>query len=251
VGLLRGSDPDLSRQTVVLTAHHDHLGIGQPVEGDSIYNGALDNASGLSMMLNIGQALAAMEPRPKRSVLLCAVAAEEYGLLGSEYFAAHPTIPLRDIAAVINIDGINIWGRTRDIIFLGSDRSSLGQDIDAVAEVMEMEVKPDQFPEHGSFYRSDHFSFAKVGVPCLSVDGGIDYIGKPADFAKTQIEEFIARHYHQPSDELSDDWDYSGAIQQAEFVIRLVKRIGDASGMPRWNAGDEFEAARLKTPGAN
>ncbi len=247
VGLLRGSDPELSRQVVVLTAHHDHLGIGTPVQGDSIYNGALDNASGVSLMLNIGQALAAMEPRPGRSVLLCAVAAEEYGLRGSEYYATHSTIPLKDIAAVINMDAINIWGKTKDIIFLGSDRSTLGADVEAVAKAMNMEVKPDQFPEHGSFYRSDHFSFAKVGVPCLSMDGGVDYIGRPADFARTRIEEFIGRHYHQPSDELSDDWNYDGAMQQAEFVLRLVKRIGDAREMPRWNAGDEFEAARLQT----
>jgi len=244
LGLLRGSDPSLSRQAIIFTAHYDHFGMGKPVDGDSIYNGALDNASGVSMILTLAEAISAMSPKPNRSVLFAAVAAEERGLLGSEYFARHPTLPVQDLVANINVDGINIWGRTRDIVFLGADHSSLGSDVAAVAEQMGLVVKPDQFPEQGSFYRSDQFSFAKVGVPCVSIDSGVDYVGRPSEFAKQQVDEYINRHYHQPSDELREDWNYDGALQQGEFLLRLTLRLADASGIPAWNPADEFATAR-------
>ncbi len=249
LGVLEGSDAQLKNQYIVFTAHHDHLGIGKPVEGDSIYNGALDNASGVSLMLTMAKAFSAMPTKPKRSLLFAAVAAEEYGLLGSQYFAQNPTVPLKDIAANINTDGMNIWGRTNDIVFLGWDRSSLQKEVDAVAAEMKMQVKPDPFPEKGYFYRSDHFNFAKVGVPCLSLDSGTDYIGKPANYAKEMVDKYTEKHYHQPSDELTEEWNWDGAIQQAEFIIRLTMRIANNPDMPMWNKGDEFEAARLKTLG--
>jgi Zn-dependent M28 family amino/carboxypeptidase len=247
VGKLPGSDPELSRQYVIFSAHYDHLGIGKPVNGDSINNGALDNASGTSMMLALAKACAAMPIRPKRTLLFAAVAAEEYGLLGSQYYAQNPTVPVVSLAANMNIDGINIWGKTNDITFLGWDRSSLGAEVDAVAKEMNMVVKPDAYPEQGYFYRSDHFNFAKVGVPVLYLDTGTDFIGKPPTFAKEMVDLYNEKHYHQPSDEFGEDWNLEGALQQSEFVLRVVKRIADNPTMPTWNKGDEFEAARLKT----
>jgi Zn-dependent M28 family amino/carboxypeptidase len=247
IAKLNGSDPKLGKEHVVFSAHHDHLGIGAPVNGDSIYNGALDNASGLSLMLNIAEAFSAMTVKPKRSLLFLAVAAEEKNLLGSQYYAEHPTVPAKSIVANINIDGMNIYGKTKDITFLGSERSTLGNDVEAVAREMKMDVKPDPLPEQGSFYRSDHFSFAKVGIPSLSLRAGTNVLGKPLTYAKEKGDEYNVRHYHQPSDELRDDWRYEGAIQQAEFVVRLVARIADQPEVPSWNRGDEFEKARLKT----
>ena len=249
LGTLEGSDPELKKQYIVFSAHHDHLGMSRPVAGDSIYNGALDNASGVSLMLNMAKAFTGMQTKPKRSLLFAAVAAEERGLLGSQYFAQNPTVPLRDLAANINTDGMNIWGKTNDIVFLGWDRSSLQKDVDGIAAEMKMQVKPDPFPEKGYFYRSDHFNFAKVGVPALSMGDGTDYIGKPATYAKEMVDAYTDKHYHQPSDELTNDWIYDGGIQQAEFILRLTLRIANNLQMPRWNKGDEFEAARLKTMG--
>jgi Zn-dependent M28 family amino/carboxypeptidase len=249
LGILEGSDPELKKQYIVFSAHHDHLGIGSQVDGDSINNGALDNASGVSLMLNMAKAFTAMSVRPKRSLLFAAVAAEESGLLGSKHFAEHPTVPVKDMAANINTDGLNIWGRTNDITFLGWDRSTLKQDVDAIAAEMKMQVKPDAFPEKGYFYRSDHFNFAKVGVPCLSMDSGTDYIGQPADYAKQMVDVYTEKNYHQPSDELTSDWNFDGGLQQAEFIVRLTMRLANNPQMPAWNKGDEFEAARLKSMG--
>jgi Zn-dependent M28 family amino/carboxypeptidase len=247
IARLNGSDPKLRKEHVVFSAHHDHLGIGAPVNGDSIYNGALDNASGLSLMLNIAEAFSAMTVRPKRSLLFVAVAAEERNLLGSQYYAEHTTVPAGSIVANINIDGMNIYGKTKDITFLGAERSTLGNDVEAIAREMSMDVKPDPLPEQGSFYRSDHFSFAKVGIPSLSLRAGTNVIGKPLTYAKEKGDEYNVRHYHQPSDELRDDWQYEGAIQQAEFVVRLAARVAGQPEVPSWNSGDEFEKARLKT----
>jgi Zn-dependent M28 family amino/carboxypeptidase len=246
IGILRGSDAKLNQEYVVFSAHHDHLGIGAPVQGDSIYNGALDNASGVSMVLAIAEEFGAMKVKPKRSLLFAAVAAEEKNLLGSHYFSEHPTVPITSLAANINIDGMNIWGRTNDVICLGAERSSLGKDVSAIAGVMHLVVRPDALPEQGSFYRSDHFSFAKVGIPALSLRSGAEYQGKPASYGKAVADDFNEKHYHQPSEELRDDWNYDGAMQQAEFALRLASRLAGEPALPVWNSGDEFEAAGLK-----
>ncbi|MBI3005832.1 MAG: M28 family peptidase [Ignavibacteriales bacterium] len=246
LGILRGGDAELSRQYIVFSAHHDHLGISRPVNGDSIYNGALDNASGTSMMLSMAKGFSSLSQKPKRSLLFAAVAAEEQGLLGSEYHATHPTVPLDDMVANINTDGMNIWGKTSDITFLGWDRSTLKEDIDAVAKEMNMTISPDAYPEKGFFYRSDHFNFAKVGIPSLSYETGNVFVDKPADYAKQVKQKYEEQNYHQPSDELSDDWVFDGAINDCEFIIRLTLRLANSSEMPMWNKGDEFEAARLR-----
>lgn len=246
IGILRGSDSKLKDEYVVFSAHHDHFGIGVPVDGDSIYNGALDNASGVSMMMAVAEEFSAMKEKPRRSLLFAAVAAEEKNLLGSRRFAERSTVSLASIAANINIDAINILGKTKDIVCLGAERSTLEKDVEATAAAMGLVVRPDAFPEQGSFYRSDHFSFAKMGIPALSIDGGTEYIGKPATYGKEMADEFNKKHYHQPSDELRDGWNYEGAIQQGEFAVRLAQRLANALSMPVWHKGDEFEAAGLK-----
>ena len=246
IGILRGSDSKLKEEYVAFSAHHDHFGIGVSVDGDSIYNGALDNASGVSMMMSIAEEFSAMKEEPKRSLLFAAVAAEEKNLLGSQYFAEHSTVPLATMVANINIDAINIWGRTKDVVCLGAERSTIENDVEVTAKAMGLVLRPDAFPEQGSFYRSDHFSFAKMGIPALSLRSGTEYIGKPATYGKEMSDEFNKKQYHQPSDELRDDWNYEGAIQQGEFAVRLAQRLANALSMPVWNNGDQFEAAGLK-----
>ncbi len=246
IGKVEGSDPLLKDQYVIFTAHYDHFGIGRPINGDSIYNGALDNASGTSLMLNLAETFSSLKAKPKRSMLFAAVAAEEQGLLGSKYFANNPTVPAKKIAANINTDVINVVGRTSDISFQGSDRSSLGNDLAVIAKEMDLIVKPDPAPEQGGFYRSDHFSFAKVGIPAMSMGGGREVIG--VDTAVVRImRERGGKNYHQPSDEISDDWNYDGALQQAELVIRLAWRVANIIEMPYWNSGDQFELVRKKS----
>lgn len=244
-GVLRGSDPQLADEYVIYSAHHDHLGIGAPdATGDKIYNGAMDNASGVAMLLAMGKAFKAMPTPPKRSIMLLFVAAEEQGLLGSQYFAAHPTIPAGKIAANINFDSGNIWGKTRDVTYIGKGKSSLDAVVEAVAATQDRVVKGDQFPDRGSFYRSDQFNFAKIGVPALYVGGGTDFVGRPEGWGKEQRENYEAKNYHQPSDEINDSWNYDGMIQDSELGFWTGLNIANADAMPTWVAGDEFEAAR-------
>ncbi len=245
-GLLRGSDPLLSKELVVFTAHFDHLGIVKPVNGDSIDNGALDNASGVSMVLTLAEGFAHLSQRPKRSMLFLLVGGEEAGTLGSEYYAAHPTFPAGKIAADINIDGVNMFGETRDLSMIGKGRSTIDEAVNAAAKVAGLSVKPDQFPEQGSFYRSDQFSFAAIGVPTAYFDTGIDFVGKPVGWGKQMAEEYNDRDYHQPSDEIRSDWTFEGTMQQAKFYFHLAYLVAGSPSMPRWTKGDEFETVRLK-----
>ncbi|HXG00136.1 MAG TPA: M28 family metallopeptidase, partial [Bacteroidota bacterium] len=249
IGVLPGSDPVLKNQAIIITAHFDHLGITKPVNGDSINNGALDNATGVSALLEIARMFTSMPERPRRSIVFAAVSAEESGTLGSQFYVENPTFPLARIAANINIDGLNIFGRTRDIVMIGLGKSTIDSTLIAVASWQGRTVKPDQFPEQGSFYRSDQFNFARVGIPCMYLDGGVEYIGKPADYAKQKVDEYIAKHYHQPSDEIHADWDLSGAVEDVQLMFLVAVELANADEMPRWNRGDEFEAARLRMLG--
>lgn len=246
IGKIEGSDPSLKNQYLIFSAHYDHFGIGIPINGDSIYNGALDNASGTSLMLNLAEAFSSLKEKPRRSLLFAAVAAEEQGLLGSKYYANNPTVPASTIAANINTDVINVIGRTSDISWQGSDRSSLGHDLSIVAKELGLTVLPDLAPEQGGFFRSDHFSFAKVGIPAMSMGGGRTFVGVDTAFVR-KMRERGGRNYHQPSDEISSDWNYDGALQQAELVFRVAWRIANITEMPYWNSGSEFEAARKKS----
>jgi Zn-dependent M28 family amino/carboxypeptidase len=246
-GVLKGSDPALSEEYVIYTAHHDHLGVGEPnAEGDKIYNGAMDNASGVAQLLAIGKAFKALPQPPKRSIMLLFVAAEEQGLLGSKFYAEHPSVAPGKIAANINYDGGNIWGRAKDIVYIGKGKSTLDNYVDAIAKLQGRTVTADQYPDRGFFYRSDQFNFAKIGVPALYLDTGTDFIGKPAGWGSEQHADYEAKHYHQPSDEISADWNFDGMIEDATLGFYVGNNIANAApaDLPTWVPGDEFEAAR-------
>lgn len=243
VGILEGSDPQLRNEYVVYSAHWDHLGVGAPnKDGDTIYNGALDNASGVAVVLAIAETIAKMPPaqRPKRSSLFLFPTAEEQGLLGAEWYAKHPVVPLDKTAANVNLDSMNVLGPTQDFIPLGAERSTLKAVVDSVAKNMGLRVSPDARPEQGSFYRSDHFPFAKAGVPSISLKEGNDYVGRSKEWGEEQFRAYNTAHYHQPSDEIRDTWDYRGMIQEGEIALAIGRMIADAPEKPRFNSGDEF-----------
>ncbi len=245
LGLLPGSDPKLASEVVILSAHHDHLGIGEPDKnGDKIYNGAVDNASGCAQILAIAKAFAALPERPRRSILFAFVAAEEQGLLGSRYYAEHPTFPAGKIAANVNFDGGNIWGRTTDLTYIGLGKSSLDSIVKDLAAEQGREVLPDQAPDRGFFYRSDQFSFAKIGVPAIYLDAGRKFRGKPEGWGKETQEKWEEVQYHQPSDEISPDWNYDGMIEDARLGFFASLWIAQQDAMPTWTPGDEFEGTR-------
>jgi Zn-dependent M28 family amino/carboxypeptidase len=246
-GLLPGSDPKLKDEVVIYSAHHDHFGIGDPDKtGDKIYNGAEDNAAGCAQLLAIARAMAALPERPRRSILMLFVAGEEQGLLGSKYYSLHPTFAPGKIAANINYDGGNYKGRTRDLTQIGVGKSSLDAIAKALVEKQGRVLVPDQFPDKGYYYRSDQFSFAKIGVPALYFDDGYDFIGKPAGWGKKEHEEWTEHVYHQPSDQIDDTWVFDGMIEDAMIGFEAGWLVAQADEMPTWNPGDEFEAARKK-----
>jgi len=246
LGVLRGSDAKLGKEFVVYTAHHDHLGIRDAKNGDAIYNGALDNASGVAAMLTAAEGLARSTPRPKRSILFAAVGVEESGLLGSEYYCKHPTIAPGRIAANLNIDGINIWGRTRDVEYVGLGKSTIDDLVIAIAKAQGRTVKPDQFPDRGHFYRSDQLNFARIGVPAAYLSHGTDYLGHDANWGRERIDEYTQKRYHQPSDEIDASWNLEGAVDDVRLLAILGLRLADAPTMPSWKPGDEFADARKR-----
>lgn len=247
LGLIRGSDPRLADEAVIYTAHHDHLGIGTPdASGDRIYNGAMDNASGVAQVLAIAKALKALPQPPRRSVLFAFVGAEEQGLLGSQYYAANPTFPAGKIAANLNYDGGNIWGHTHDVTYIGLGKSTIDHIVEAVAKEQGRVVKPDQFPDRGYFYRSDQFSFARIGVPAMYLDTGTDFVDRPEGWGREQVNHYTSVNYHQPSDEFDDSWNFDGMIQDTLLGYWTGLALANADEMPKWNPGDEFEAARLE-----
>jgi len=219
---------------------------GAKAGGDDIYNGALDNASGVAAILSVAKAFAALPKPPRRSVYFAFVAGEEQGLLGSEFLAKNPPVPAGRIAANINIDGINWFGKTTDLSMIGLGKSSVDKEVLALARWQGRTVEPDQFPDRGTFYRSDQFNFAKIGVPAAYLKTGTHVIGKPEGFGRQQIENYEKNNYHQPSDEFHDNWDFSGAVEDVRLAFYLGCRLADADQMPQWKKGDEFEAARLK-----
>lgn len=252
VGRLSGSGSNAD-EAVLIGAHYDHLGVGSAVNGDSIYNGALDNASGTAAMLASAESFRQSGVRPGRSIVFMAFAAEESGLLGSSAFADRATIPLRRVAAVLNMDVMNLSGRTRDVSALGADQSSLGGDFAkaAAAEGLRVTGNEDALIK-GSFFRSDHFPFAKAGVPALSLESGTDFVGRPREWGQQQADDYTAHRYHQPSDEVLPSFNYDGAIQQVRVILRTAMAVAAAPGQPTWNAGSEFRAAgeaRLAKPG--
>ena len=244
VARIAGSDPALADEAVVFSGHWDHLGIGEAVDGDSIYNGAADNATGIAMILEMAHAWENLPEKPRRSAIFLAAAAEEQGLRGSFYFGQNPPIPPSHIAVGLNFDMYMPFGRASNVTVNGAERTTIYGIVQNAAERMDLSLSPDPRPEAGSYYRSDHFSFARVGIPSFSIDNGDELLGKPGGEGLRIIEEFNSTRYHQPSDEYEESWDFAGMVQYAEFGMLIGIDVANQQAMPTWQPGDEFLAAR-------
>jgi Zn-dependent M28 family amino/carboxypeptidase len=242
VAKLQGGDK--KDEYVVYTAHWDHLGRDTTLKGDQIYNGAIDNASGSSALIEIAKAFSKLPEPPRRSVLFLSVTAEEKGLLGAKYYATHPLYPLNRTVANINMDGINQWGRTSDFTVIGLGNSTLDDVLAHELQTRGRTVRPDAEPEKGFYYRSDHFEFAKQGVPALDIDAGTEFIGKPADYGMKKRDEYTNNDYHKPSDEVKPDWDLSGAVDDARVLFTVGFDVAQSDSIPQWKPGTEFKAKR-------
>jgi Zn-dependent M28 family amino/carboxypeptidase len=245
VGVLPGSDPALAGEHVVVSAHWDHLGVGKPRNDDAIYNGAVDNAVGCAGMLELARLLGAMPVRPRRSVLFVATTAEESGLLGAAHFAANPTVPADSLVANFNVDGLNVWGLTHDLEFIGHGKNSLTALAEQVAAERGRRIEPDSSPENGLFYRSDHFHFARIGVPAAYFTAGRDFLDRPEERRRMK-GSYTTVHYHQPSDEVAPWWNVRAAADDLDLIAECLVRTADADGHPTWTPGDEFAAARRR-----
>jgi Zn-dependent M28 family amino/carboxypeptidase len=244
IGKLDGSDPKLQDEYVIYTAHWDHLGRHPELQGDQIFNGAIDNASGVASVIQLAGAFTKLNPTPKRPVLFMATTAEEAGLLGARFYAQHSLYPLEKTLADINIDTVNPWGKTRDIEDLSNNNSTLDDLLAAAAKRNGRVMTPNSQPEKGSFYRADHFEFSKLGVPALYTGGGKDFIGKPADFGQQKKDDYTAHRYHQVSDEVDPNWDLSGAVQDIDLLFEVGYQVANADKFPEWKSGTEFKARR-------
>jgi len=246
VAKLAGADPAHRDEYLIYTAHWDHLGRDTRLKGDQIFNGAADNAAGTAVLVELAQAFAALpaDQRPKRSILFLSVTAEEKGLLGSRYYAQNPLYPLTKTLANINMDGANQFGPTSDMEAIGFGASTIDDIGLAVAKSQGREMKPDSHPERGSYYRSDHFEFAKVGVPSYYPKSGKLFIGQPADYGEKLINDYIANRYHKVTDEVQPDWTFEGAAQDTVFLFEVGRRIADGDTWPEWKPGNEFKARR-------
>ena len=244
VARLEGGDAAVKDEHVVFTAHWDHFGVGEPINGDRIYNGAKDNATGTAALLETARAFTRLPKPPRRSILFLAVTAEEQGLLGSEYYAAQPLYPLAKTLADINMDALNVNGRTRDLVIVGLGASELDDYARAAAKEQGRTLKPDAEPEKGFYYRSDHFNFAKRGVPALTVDEGTEFVGKPAAFSEQVRAKWTADVYHKPSDEVTPEWDLSGLAEDVQLLFAVGYRVAQADTYPAWAPGNEFKAVR-------
>jgi len=244
--LLPGAHATLKNEYVIYSSHWDHLGRDERLKGDQIYNGAADNAAGVAVLLEMAGAMKSLPPaqQPKRSVLFLAVTAEEKGLLGSRYYAQNPLYPLTKTLANINMDGANQFGPTTDFEVIGHGASTLDDVAAAIAKEQGRTIVPDTHPERGSYYRSDHFEFAKEGVPAFYGKSGKAFIGQPADYGEKKVNEYIAKDYHQPTDEVKPDWTFEGAAQDTAFLMQLGLRVANGDKWPEWKPGNEFKARR-------
>jgi Zn-dependent M28 family amino/carboxypeptidase len=244
IGKIEGSDPKLKDEFVVYTAHWDHIGRNEKLEGDQIFNGALDNASGTAGLLELAQAFTGLTTPSKRTVLFLAVTAEEKGLLGAKYYVDHPLYPLERTVANLNMDGINTWGRTRDIEVIGHGNSTLEDLLQTATSRQGRFVTADSGPEKGRFFRSDHFEFAKRGVPALYLKSGVDFVGKPAAFGKQKVDDYTERDYHKVTDDVKADWDFSGGVEDLRLLLDVGWHVAEGSSWPEWKLGSEFKARR-------
>ncbi|MDH3215277.1 MAG: M28 family metallopeptidase [Candidatus Krumholzibacteria bacterium] len=244
IALLEGNDPELKSEYILYTAHWDHLGKGHPADGDSIYNGARDNASGVAATLEIARAFVDNRDRLRRSILFLNTTAEESGLLGSYHYAENPLYPLEKTVALVNIDGLNIWGRTKDVVVVGYGFSELDDYLAKATESQNRYLRPDAEPQKGYYYRSDHFPFAKKGVPALDADSGVEFRSKPQGWGTNVRRSYTSERYHKPSDEFDGSWDLSGAIEDLEAFFRVGMMVATTDRMPRWSDGSEFKLIR-------
>src|SRR5437667_3466207 len=244
IGKLDGSDPKLQDEYVIYTAHWDHLGRHPELQGDQIFNGAIDNGSGVASVIQLAAAFTKLNPPPKRPVLFMATTAEEAGLLGAKFYAEHSLYPLEKTLADINIETVNPWGQTRDIEDLSNNSSTLDDLLAAAAKRNSRVMTANSQPEKGSFYRADHFEFSKLGVPALYTGGGKDFIGKPANFGQEKKDDYTAHYYHQASDEVNPEWDLSGAVQDVQLLFEVGYQVANGDKFPEWKTGTEFKAKR-------
>jgi Zn-dependent M28 family amino/carboxypeptidase len=247
VAMLPGSDSKLKDEAVMYTAHYDHLGIRPDMPGDNIYNGARDNATGCGILLELARVFAQAPARPRRSVLFASVTAEEQGLLGSEYLGKHPPIPAGKISLDLNYDDIPPLGSPEETEVSGSERTTFYPTVEAMAKEFRLAIRPDSHPEAGHYYRSDHFSMARVGVPAFSINEGMKYKGHNTEWGMQQAEEYTNKHYHQPSDEYSPDMDFTGDAVMARFGFALGWAAASQPKLIGWQKGDEFEKARMSS----
>jgi Zn-dependent M28 family amino/carboxypeptidase len=232
-------------QYIIYTAHWDHLGVGKPDEkGDSIYNGALDNASGSAALLELARAFKGLENKPERTIIFLSVTAEEQGLLGSAYYAQHPIYPLSKTVAEMNMDVINAYGKTNDVVITGAGQSELEDYLTIEAKKQGRYIAPESHPEAGHYFRSDHFNFAKAGIPALDAASGVDFVGKEKGYGKKLQEDYTANHYHRPSDEFDNGWTFEGGIQDMQLLFQIGKRLAFDEDWPKWKQGSEFKAIR-------
>jgi Zn-dependent M28 family amino/carboxypeptidase len=247
IGKLEGDDQKLRDEYIIYTAHWDHLGRHPELQGDQIFNGAIDNASGVASVIQLAAAFKKLNPPPKRSVLFMATTAEEAGLLGAKFYAEHPLYSLEKTLADINIDTVNPWGKTRDIEDLSDNNSTLDDLLTAAAKRNGRVMTPNSQPEKGGFYRADHFEFSKQGVPALYTGGGKDFVGKPANFGQQKKDDYTAHHYHQVSDEVDPNWDLSGAVQDVQLLFEAGYQVANGDKFPEWKPSSELKAKRYAT----
>lgn len=247
LGKIEGSDPKLKNEVVIYSAHWDHFGINEALPGpksQQIFHGALDNASGVATMLEIAKAYKALRVAPKRTIVFIATTAEERGLLGAQYYAKNPLYPLQKTLADINVDGINSWGRTKDVEIVGFGHSTMDDLVAKYARMQHRSAEPESRPELGSFYRADQFEFAKEGVPVVYAKSRNNYIGKSPDYAREKVDDYIAHHYHKVSDDVRTDWDLTGAVEDTQMLFLVGYDVAQGSKFPQWKAGSEFKAKR-------
>jgi Zn-dependent M28 family amino/carboxypeptidase len=247
VAKLLGADPKRSDEAVLYTAHYDHLGIHPDAEGDNIYNGAVDNATGCGILLELARVWSMAKPAPPRSILFAAVTGEEQGLLGSEYLGKHLPVPASKITLDLNYDALAPIGEPEDVDVSGAERTTFYPDVENIAKSMGLAIRPDAHPEAGHYYRSDHFSLARVGVPSFSIGEGLKYKGHDDAWGEAQAKDYVDHHYHQPSDEYRSDWDFSGLAKMTQFGVLLGQKAASAPALQAWQPGDEFESARKKS----
>lgn len=247
IAMLPGGDTKLRNEAVIYTAHYDHLGIRPDMQGDNIYNGANDNATGCGILLEIARAYTESKQRPRRSILFASVTAEEQGLLGSEYLGKHPPIPAGQITLDLNFDDVPPLGSPEEVEVSGAERTTFFPVVQNMAKTFRLTIRPDSRPEAGHYYRSDHFSLARVGVPSFSINEGVKYKGHDAAWGKQQADEYTAKHYHQPSDEYHPESDFTGDAAMARFGFALGWEAAGQAKEVGWQHGDEFEPARLKS----